>query len=114
MELNELQAFVKVVQAGSFTRAADLLGAQKSYLSRVVSQLERKLGVRLLERSTRAMHLTEVGREVFERAVGILAAADDAQRAILELSSLRGDIRLLRRAVYVEADTAAPTSAPSG
>ena len=80
MDLQELDAFVKVVQTGSFTRAADKLGKQKAHLSRAVSQLEGKLGVRLLERSTRALSLTEVGREIYERAIGILSAVDDAQR----------------------------------
>jgi len=82
MELASLQAFVKVVQTGSFTRAADALHTQKAYLSRVVTQLEKELGARLLERTTRSLSLTEIGREFFERAVGILAAADDAQRAV--------------------------------
>jgi DNA-binding transcriptional LysR family regulator len=82
MELSSLQAFVKVVQTGSFTRAADAMNTQKAHMSRVVSQLEKGLGVRLLERSTRALSLTEVGREFFERAVGILASVEDAQRAI--------------------------------
>lgn len=82
MELSTLQTFVKVVQAGSFTRAADALGSHKAHVSRAVTQLERQLGVRLLERSTRALSLTEVGREFFERAVGILAAVDDAQRVV--------------------------------
>lgn len=82
MELNSLQAFVKVVQTGSFTRASDALNTQKSYLSRVVTQLENELGVRLLERTTRSLSLTEIGREFFERAVGILASVEDAQRAV--------------------------------
>ena len=95
MELAELQAFVKVVQSGSFTRAADLMGTRKSHLSRVVAALERRLGVRLLERSTRAMHLTEVGREVFERAVGILAAVEDTERLAQQLQAEpRGTLRL--------------------
>ena len=81
MELQELSAFVKVVQSGSFTRAADSLGTQKAHLSRVITQLEKKLGVRLLERTTRSLSLTEVGREMFERAVGILGAVDEAQKA---------------------------------
>ena len=81
MELQELSAFVKVVQTGSFTRAAESLGTQKAHLSRVITQLEKKLEVRLLERTTRSLSLTEVGREMFERAVGILGAVDDAQRA---------------------------------
>ncbi len=48
----------------------------------MVSQLEQELGARLLERTTRALSLTEVGREFFERAVAILAQVDDAQRAV--------------------------------
>ncbi len=79
MDFSELDAFVKVVQTGSFTRAAEQMGKQKAHLSRVVAQLEAKLGVRLLERSTRALSLTEVGREIFERALGILGAVDDVQ-----------------------------------
>ncbi|MDE2417683.1 MAG: LysR family transcriptional regulator [Burkholderiales bacterium] len=80
MELQELSAFVKVVQTGSFTRAAESLGTQKAHLSRVITQLEKKLGVRLLERTTRSLSLTEVGREMFERAVGIIGAVEDAER----------------------------------
>lgn len=82
MELASLQIFVKVVQTGSFTRAAEALNTQKAYVSRVVTQLEKRLGVRLLERTTRALALTEIGREFFERAIGILASVEDAQRAV--------------------------------
>lgn len=80
MELQELKIFVRVVQTGSFTRAADSLNTQKAHLSRVITELEKKLGVRLLERTTRSLSLTEIGREIFERAIGILGAVDDAQR----------------------------------
>ena len=82
MEFASLRAFVKVVQSGSFTRAADALNTQKAYLSRVVTQLEKELGARLLERTTRALSLTEIGREFFERAVGILASVEDAERVV--------------------------------
>ena len=80
MELSRLRAFVAVVQGGSFTRAAEVLRSQKAGVSRQVSELEAELGVRLLERTTRTLRLTEVGREVFERALGILAAVEDTQR----------------------------------
>jgi LysR family transcriptional regulator, regulator for bpeEF and oprC len=80
MELSRLRAFVAVVQSGSFTRAAELLRSQKARVSRQVSELETELGVRLLERTTRALRLTEVGREVFERALGILNAVEDTER----------------------------------
>jgi DNA-binding transcriptional LysR family regulator len=82
MDLPAIQAFVKVVQTGSFTRAAEALVTKKAHLSRVVSQLEKELGVRLLERTTRSLSLTETGREFYERSVGILASVEDAQRAM--------------------------------
>lgn len=95
MDFSALRAFVKVVQLGSFTRAADALDTQKAHLSRVITQLERELGVRLLERTTRALSVTEVGREFFERAVDILAAAEDAQRiAQRALGEPHGILRL--------------------
>lgn len=95
MELGELAAFVKVVQTGSFTRAAESLGTQKAHLSRVVSNLERRLGARLLERTTRSLSLTEIGREIFERAVGILGAVEDAERVAHRMhSEPRGTLRL--------------------
>lgn len=95
MRLSDLQAFDKVVQAGSFTAAAELLGTDKARLSRTVSALERELGTRLLERSTRALRLTESGREVLERARGILGAADDLQQFARSLQNEpRGVLRL--------------------
>lgn len=95
MDLPSLQAFVKIVQTGSFTRAADALHTQKAHLSRVVGQLERELGVRLLERTTRSLSLTEIGREFFERAVGILASVDDARHAIQKAQGEpRGTLKL--------------------
>jgi DNA-binding transcriptional LysR family regulator len=81
VELYELRALVKVVQTGSFTRAAEALNTQKAHVSRQIASLEKKLAVRLLERSTRSLSLTEIGREVFERAVGILGAVEDTERA---------------------------------
>lgn len=95
MDLASLQAFVKVVQTGSFTRAADALHTQKARLSRVVSQLERELSVRLLERSTRSLSLTEAGREFFERAHAILASVDDARQAMQRIrGEPQGTLRL--------------------
>lgn len=95
MQLDALNAFVKVVQAGSFTRAAETLATQKAHLSRVVAQLEKDLGVRLLERTTRSLSLTEVGRELFERAVGILGAVEEAERVVQQAhAEPRGTLRL--------------------
>lgn len=95
MNLSALQTFVRVVQTGSFTRAAEALDTQKAHVSRVVTQLEQELGVRLLERTTRALSLTEIGREFFERSVGILASVDDARRAVQKAQGEpRGTLRL--------------------
>ncbi len=85
MDIHELRTLIKVVQTGSFTQAADLLGSHKAHVSRTITQLEAKLGVRLLERSTRALRLTEIGREVFERAVGIVAAVEDTERVAQQM-----------------------------
>jgi DNA-binding transcriptional LysR family regulator len=95
IDLPLLRSFVKVVQTGSFTRAADALNTHKAHLSRTVSQLERALGVRLLERTTRSLSLTEVGREFYERSLGILAAVDDTQLAMQQAQGEpRGTLRL--------------------
>lgn len=95
MDLAAVQAFAKVVQTGSFTRAAEALGTHKAHLSRVVSQLERDLGARLLERTTRSLSLTEVGREFHERSAAILAAVDDARQAVAQSQGEpRGTLRL--------------------
>jgi DNA-binding transcriptional LysR family regulator len=82
MTLEQLKILVNVIQSGSFTRAAERLGTQKSYVSRVIAQLEAELGAKLLERTTRAVSVTEVGREVFERALGILGAVEDTTRLV--------------------------------
>lgn len=100
MTLEQLRILVKVVQSGSFTQAAALLGTQKSYVSRVVAQLEAELGAKLIERTTRRLSVTEVGREVFERAVGILGAVEDTARMV---QNAQGEPRgLLRLTCGVE------------
>ncbi len=95
MDLRHLTAFVKVVQTGSFTAAAVQLHTRKSHVSKLVSDFESKLGVRLLNRSTRALHLTEIGSNLFKRAVAILAAVEDAERiANTELDEPRGTLKM--------------------
>ncbi len=90
-----MRAFVKVVQARSYTRAAEELRTQKGHLSRTISQLERELGVKLLERTTRTLSLTEVGREIFERAVAILDAVEDTERLAQQVhGEPRGVLRI--------------------
>lgn len=95
INLDQMRVFARVVQAGSFTRAAEALDTQKSHVSRVIAQLERELGVKLIDRTTRTQALTEFGREFHERAVGILGAVDDTLRmADLARAEPRGVLRL--------------------
>jgi LysR family transcriptional regulator, regulator for bpeEF and oprC len=81
-DIDALTGFVTVVRSGSFTKAADILQTQKAHLSRVVTRLETQLHVRLLQRSTRSLALTEAGRELFERAAAILAALEETQTVL--------------------------------
>jgi LysR family transcriptional regulator, regulator for bpeEF and oprC len=87
INFRQLEAFVTVVRAGSFTAAAVDLATQKAHVSRLVSHLEDRLGVRLLQRSTRSLALTEVGRDLYERASGVLGALDATERAIRDYQS---------------------------
>jgi DNA-binding transcriptional LysR family regulator len=77
-EFAELKAFVAVVDRASFTRAADHLGLSRSALSQIIRQLESRLGVRLLNRTTRSVSPTEPGRRLHERIAPMLRGMDDA------------------------------------
>ena len=73
-----MQAFVTVVDAGGFTAAADRLPISRSGVSNHISELESHLGVRLLNRTTRHISLTEAGRAYYSRCVQILADVADS------------------------------------
>ncbi len=91
----DLQAFVAVVEAGSFTAAAERLGLAKSAVSRRVSTLEDRLGVQLLRRTTRRLNLTESGRSFYARSARILADLDEAESAVAQQhGELRGTLRV--------------------
>ena len=91
----ELQALVAVIESGSFSRAGERLGVAKSMVSRRISQLEKRLGIQLLQRTTRSLSLTQAGRQFYERALRVLAELDDAEQSLAEdASGLRGRIRL--------------------
>jgi DNA-binding transcriptional LysR family regulator len=81
--LEELQAFVSVVEANGFRAAARSTQGRKATLSKRVQDLEARLGVSLLVRTTRALRLTDEGRAYFERAALALAAARDAEAAVV-------------------------------
>ncbi len=80
--LDDFYYFAKVVEHGSYARAGRSLGIPKSRLSRHVGALEERLGVRLVNRSTRRFAVTEVGHEVYRHAQAMLAEADAAVEAV--------------------------------
>jgi DNA-binding transcriptional LysR family regulator len=94
-DLNAFAAYAKVVELGSFTAAADALKLSKSMVSRQVSLLEDELGVRLLNRTTRKISVTEAGAVVYERAARIVAEAEEAERdAVCIEGAVRGKLRI--------------------
>jgi DNA-binding transcriptional LysR family regulator len=95
MDLNEIAVFARVVEAGSFTAAARALGMPKSTVSRKVLELEERLGSRLLQRTTRKLSLTDVGRTYYEFAARIVSEVDEAERAVSRLEQApRGLLRV--------------------
>ncbi|HEY4103651.1 MAG TPA: LysR family transcriptional regulator [Polyangiaceae bacterium] len=95
MDLNHVSVFVRVVELESFTAAANQLGLPKSSVSRTVSRLEEELGVRLLHRTTRKLHLTDAGHAYYERARVALAGLEEASIAATTMSTLpRGIVRV--------------------
>src|SRR6187549_2621276 len=74
-----MQAFARVVEAGSFTRAAQTLHMSRTTVTQLVQQLEARLRVRLLNRTTRKVHLTADGAIYYERVLRLLADMEDAE-----------------------------------
>ena len=86
-DLNDLALFAHVVTQQGFSAASRHLGIPKSRLSRRISQLEERLGVRLLQRSSRRLLLTGVGREFYERCQATVAAGDEAFDVLRQATS---------------------------
>src|SRR5215471_6421791 len=90
-----MAVFARVVQAGSFTAAARELGLPKSTVSRKVSELEERLGSRLLQRTTRKLSLTDVGRTYYDYCNRIAGEVEDAERAVTSFQAApRGLLRV--------------------
>ncbi len=95
MRFDGLEAFVAVVDASSFTIAAERLGIARSMVSRRIAELEARLGAQLLQRTTRRLSLTEAGRDFYERASRILIDVDEAEQSVATgQAALRGRLRL--------------------
>jgi DNA-binding transcriptional LysR family regulator len=94
MEIEDIQAFVAVADAGGLTPAAGRLGVSKSIVSRRIARLEKALGATLLTRTTRGAALTEAGATFREHAAKISAEADAALDAVSPDGKVRGRLRV--------------------
>ena len=93
--INALQAFVRVVEAGSFTRAADTLPWSKTTVTQLVQQLEAQLGMPLLQRTTRRVRVTPEGQAYYERITQVLADLAQADASVVQAdTALRGSLRV--------------------
>lgn len=93
--LADIAIFAAVVREGSFTRAADKLELSTSQVSKCVSRLERSLGARLLQRTTRRLCLTEAGSALHENSANALAAIEEAKLAVSKLQGTpRGRLKV--------------------
>jgi DNA-binding transcriptional LysR family regulator len=94
-EFAELKAFVAVVERASFARAADQLGFSRPALSQIIRQLEGRLGVRLLNRTTRSVAPTAAGRRLHERVAPMLLEMDEAvAEAVAATARTAGTLRI--------------------
>ena len=98
--LQELQVFVRAAESGSFSRAARELSLSQPSVSRIIGELEARLGVKLLLRTTRRITVTDAGALFLDRAREILSQIEDAEDAARGLDSLRGTIRMAIPIIY--------------
>ncbi len=82
LDINAMMLFAKVVEAQSYSKAAKDVGIPKSTISRKISQIEEHLGVRLLQRNSRGLSLTEVGRQVYDNCLNILREVEAVQATV--------------------------------
>ena len=95
LNLNDLHFFVQAVENGSFSAAARLLGVPKSTVSKRVAELEGRLGVRLIHRTSRSFSLTELGRDFFQHARAAMIEAEMAESLVrTHLAEPSGTVRM--------------------
>ncbi|HLU04305.1 MAG TPA: LysR family transcriptional regulator, partial [Advenella sp.] len=93
--IDAMWAFVRVVETGSFTRAAETLHMSRTSVTQLVQQLEARLRVRLLNRTTRKVNVTADGAAYYERVIRLLADMDDAETSLSSAAALpRGRLRV--------------------
>jgi len=94
-DLVALKAFITVVEAGSFSRAADQLEASAAAVSRRISSLEHALGVKLLSRTTRQVDLTEAGRQFYSDVINIFETLEEAEEKVQSgRETIKGNLRI--------------------
>lgn len=99
--IDNLRVFTEVVMTGNFTSAAKRLGLTPSAVSKQISLLEHRLGVRLLNRTTRAVNTTEAGKLYFERCRAIMEELDEAESLIADMDSApRGRLKIAAEPVF--------------
>ena len=96
----ELMIFVRTAESGSFSKAGRELGLSQPSVSRIIGELEARLGVTLLLRTTRRITVTDAGALFLERARELLGQWEDAEDAVRGVDSLRGTIRLALPVIY--------------
>ncbi|MFT3696171.1 MAG: LysR family transcriptional regulator [Kofleriaceae bacterium] len=95
MDFNDLALFARVVEHGSFTAAAKAMALPKSSVTRGIARLEKGLGVRLIQRTTRQRGVTDAGRELYERVRGAVGALEEATEAVRDQGKEpRGIVRI--------------------
>ncbi|MEN2475795.1 LysR family transcriptional regulator [Burkholderia sp. GS2Y] len=105
-DFNQFLIFVRVIQAGSLSEAARRLNLPKSTVSRKISELEERVGERLIQRTTRKLSLTEAGRVLFERVSPAMSDIEEAESAV---AGMRGTPRgLLRVSAPMSSSTLGP------
>ncbi len=106
-DLNELSVFTAIVDEMSFTRAADALEISKAAVSKTIARLEARLGVRLFERSTRRLRLTEAGEVYLGYSRRALEEANDGEAAVTKLNEKpRGTLRVVMPVTLAQASVA--------
>lgn len=94
-QLEDMRLFITILECKSFTAAADQTGLSKQFVSRRLMQLEARLGVRLINRSTRKLDVTPLGQAYYESAKKILQQVEEAEQAISQQRAIpRGALRL--------------------
>ncbi len=99
--LSGMSVLATVVETGSFTRAGEVLGLSASGVSRAVSRLEERLGIRLLNRTTRALRLTDEGNRLYQLALPHLSGIEDAASAVSGAAeTVRGILRVSLNPIF--------------